>query len=284
MSGNNEVPGRTVVTKAAMILDAFAGNRIAMSLSELARATGLPSSTVHRIAGELVAWGGLERTLSGDYAVGIRLWEIAARSRRSYGVRETAMPFLQGLFDLTRQHVQLAVLDGSDALLIEKISAAHAIGTIGRVGGRLPLHASAVGKALLASSPADVQSRILARPRVVYTPFTLTSARALRHELAETRRRGFALVTEELSLGAVSCAAPIMGAAHDLVAAVSVVMPTSDGPGRKWSTAVMAAAFGIARALAQHRPPSAISAHLTGTRVFPLAGSAVAAVGGRHAQ
>lgn len=154
MSGNNGVPGLTVVAKASMILDAFAGNRIAMSLSELARATGLPSSTVHRIARELVAWGGLERTDRGDYAVGIRLWEIAARSRRSYGLRETAMPFLQGLFDLTRQHVQLAVLDGTDALLVEKISAARAVETVGRVGGRLPLHASAVGKALLASAPA----------------------------------------------------------------------------------------------------------------------------------
>lgn len=265
MSGNNEVPGRTVVMKATMILDAFAGNRVAMSLSDLARATGLPPSTVHRIAGELVTWGGLERTPSGDYAVGIRLWEIAARSRRSYGLRETAMPFLQGLFDLTRQHVQLAVMDGSDALLIEKISAAHAIDTIGRVGGRLPLHASAVGKTLLASSPADVQSRILGRSLVAYTPLTLTSARGLRRELAETRRRGFALATEEMSLGAVSCAAPIIGPAHEVVAAVSVVMSADDGPGRKWSAAVMAAAFGIARALIQHRPHAAISAQLTGT-------------------
>jgi DNA-binding IclR family transcriptional regulator len=264
MSGNNAVPGRTVIAKATMILDAFAGNRVAMSLSDLARATDLPSSTVHRVVRELVNWGGLERTPQGEYAVGIRLWEIAARTRRSYGLRETAMPFLQGLFDLTRQHVQLAVLDGTDALLVEKISAARAIETIGRVGGRLPLHASAIGKALLAGSPADVQDRLLARPLVAYTPHTLTSARALRRDLAETRRRGFALAQEEMSIGAVSCAAPIPGPSHEVVAAVSVVMPADDGPGRKWGTAVMAAAFGIARALVQHRPPSAISAQLTG--------------------
>ncbi|HKS47504.1 MAG TPA: IclR family transcriptional regulator [Amycolatopsis sp.] len=266
MSGNNEVPGRTVVTKASMILDAFAGNRVSLSLSDLARATGLPSSTVHRIARELVTWGGLERTPEGNYAVGIRLWEIAARSRRNYGLRETAMPFLHGLFDLTRQHVQLAVMDGADALLIEKISAAHAVGTIGRVGGRLPLYASAVGKALLASSPAETQERILARRLPAYTPSTLTSARALRRELAETRRRGFALANEEMSVGAVSCAAAIPGPGREAVAAISVVMPAGEVPPRTWSPAVRAAAFGIARALCQQRPQPVISAQLTGVQ------------------
>lgn len=265
MSGNNEVPGRTVVEKVTMILDAFAGNRIALSLSDLARASGLPSSTVHRIARELVDWGGLERTDNGNYAVGIRLWEVAARSRRSYGLRETAMPFLQGLFDLTRQHVQLAVLDGRDALLVEKISAARAIDTVGRVGGRLPLHASAVGKTLLAWSPAEVQARVLDRPLVAYTPSTVTSARALRRDLIESRRRGYALALEEMSQGAVSCAAPITNPDGTIAASVSVVMPVGEVPPRKWSSAVMAAAFGVSRALAQHRAQGAISAHLTGT-------------------
>lgn len=264
MSGNNEVPGRTVVMKAAMILDSFAGNRLAMSLSELARATGLPSSTVHRLANELVAWGGLERTESGGYAVGIRLWEIAARSRRSYGLRETARPFLQRLFDLTRQHVQIAVMDGTDALLIEKISAAQAVDTIGRVGGRLPLHASAVGKVLLAWSPAALQSQVLARPLVAYTPMTIISAAALRRELTATRQRGFALALEEMSIGAVSCAAPVIGPDQNVVAAISVVMPATEVPPHKWGHAVMTSAFGIARAYAQQRPQPALSAHLTG--------------------
>lgn len=267
MSGNNEVPGRTVVEKATMILDAFAGNRVAMSLSELSRSTGLPSSTVHRITRELVEWGGLERASGGDYVVGIRLWEIAARSGRSYGMRETAMPFLQGLFDLTRQHVQLAVKDGRDALLIEKISAGGAVGTIGRVGGRLPLHSSAVGKALLAWSPPEEQADVLSRPLAAYTPATVTSARDLRRELAETRRRGFALAVEEMSVGAISCAAPITGPGSEVIAAVSVVMPCDGRPARTWSQAVRAAAFGIGRALTQRRPPRAISALRTGERV-----------------
>ena len=265
MSGNNEVPGRTVIRKASMILDAFAGNRMSLSLADLARVTGLPSSTVHRIARELVEWGGLERTPRGDYMVGIRLWEIAARSRRSYGLRETAMPFLQGLFDLTRQHVQVAVIDGADALLVEKISAPGAVRTIGRVGGRLPLHASAVGKALLAFSPADTQERILARDLPAYTPLTLTCARVLRRELAETRLSGIALVHEEMTIGAVSCAAPILGPRHEVVAAISVVTPVGDESPRKWSTAVRAASFGIARALSRDQPQPVISAYLTGS-------------------
>lgn len=246
-----------------MILDAFAGNRVTLSLSDLARATGLPSSTVHRIAGELVEWGGLERTSDGGYIVGLRLWEIAARSRRSYGLRDTAMPFLHDLYDLSRQHVQLAVIDGIEALLIEKISAANAVGTIGRAGGRLPLHASAIGKALLAWSPPVTQERILALPLPRYTTETLTSVWALRRELAETRRRGFALANEEMSIGAVSCAAPIPGRGQEVIAAVSVVMPVGEASPHTWSPAVRAAAFGIARALSRHRPEPAISAHLS---------------------
>ncbi|MFD0692411.1 IclR family transcriptional regulator [Actinomadura fibrosa] len=281
MSGNNGVPGRTVVTKATMILNAFAGDRAAMSLSDLARATGLPVSTVHRLASELVAWGGLERTDAGGYAVGIRLWEIAARSRRSHGLRETAMPFLQGLFDLTRQHVQLAVVEGTDALLIEKISAAQAVHTIGRAGGRLPLHASAVGKALLAWSPTDVQSRLLGSPLASYTPSTIVSRSALRRELAETRRRGFAIADEEMSLGAVSCAAPVLVGGPEAIAAVSVVTPAGETVPQKWSHAVMAAAFGIARAYTQHRPQPPLSARLTGRGTFPLDGTAVAETAGR---
>lgn len=118
MAGNNTVPGRTMVSKVATILDAFAGDRTELSLSDILRSTSLPASTTHRLVKELVSWGGLERTAQGQYPVGLRLREIAARSGRSYGFRDVAMPHLKWLYDLTHEHVQLAVLDGRDALLV----------------------------------------------------------------------------------------------------------------------------------------------------------------------
>ncbi|WP_342660262.1 IclR family transcriptional regulator [Rhodococcus ruber] len=253
-----------MLEKATSILDAFAGNRMSMSLSDLARATGLPASTVHRLAGELVAWGGLERTEDGEYAVGLRLWEIATRSRCSRGLREVAMPHLQDLFDLTRQHVQLAVLDGNDVLLIEKISDPRAVGTVGRPGGRLPLHATAIGKALLAASGPDFQASILGCPLVAYTPHTVTAAHLLSRELAEARDRGFALSSEELTVGVVSCAAGIMGPGLVPRAAISVVMPANSGPPRRWAHSVTTAAAAIGRALVQQKGSVAMSAQLTG--------------------
>ncbi|MGY4711491.1 IclR family transcriptional regulator [Mycolicibacterium sp. CBM1] len=263
MSGKNRVPGQTVLQKTGMILEAFAGTEVALSLSDLARATGLPVSTVHRIVRQLAAWGALERTSRGDYTVGNTLLEIAASSQRSRSVRETAMPFLHGLHDLTRHDVQLAVIDGDHALLIEKIAGVDAVDTVGRVGRRLPLHASGVGRALLAAAPEEVRARILARPLAAYTPFTKTSARALRRELADTRRRGFAVAIEEMSLGVVSCAAPIRGEGDRVHAAVAVVTPVGQASARKWSSAVMAAAFGIARALDQRRPQPRLDVELS---------------------
>jgi DNA-binding IclR family transcriptional regulator len=266
MAGNGAVQGRTVTSKTTTILDAFAGNRTELSLSEITRATGLPSSTVHRLTQELVNWGGLERTPRGRYAVGLRLWEIAARSSRSYGLRDAAMPFLQVLFDLTREHVQLAVLDGHDALLVEKVTGSQAVETVGRVGGRLPLHASAAGKALLAAAPDEVREEILASPLAAYTPRTITTASALRRELAEVRCRGYARSRDEVSIGASSCAALITGPRSVGVAAISVVVPTTSTPLTAYEPAVVAAAKGITAALAADRPPRAISAPLT-TRI-----------------
>src|SRR5262249_28741656 len=93
-------------------------DRAELSLAELCRRTGLPSSTAHRLAAELLRHQILERSATGRYLVGIRLWEISARSLRSSGLRESAMPFLQEFYDATQEHVQLAVLDGDDALII----------------------------------------------------------------------------------------------------------------------------------------------------------------------
>jgi DNA-binding IclR family transcriptional regulator len=265
MAGNQASPGRPVAAKVAAILTAFAGDRAELPLSELCRRTGLPSSTVHRLGRELLAAGILERSPAGGYLVGIRLWEISARSPRSSGLRDVAMPFLQDLYEATQQHVQLAVLDGDDALIVEKISGRQAVPTVGRAGGRLPLHASGVGKAILAHASPQLQERVLAGPLPRYTPATITRSRELREALAQIRRDGTAYCHEELTAGAVSCAAPVRAADSSLmadsslVAAVSVVVSADTGVA-VLAAAVRTAAHGIARelrAVGIQRPPSA---------------------------
>ncbi len=262
MAGNHATPGRPVTAKVAAILQAFAADRGELTLSGLCRRTGLPSSTVHRLCRELLAHGILERSPAGGYLVGLRLWEISARSPRGSGLRDAAMPFLQDLYEATQQHVQLAVLDGDDALIVEKISARHAVPTVGRAGGRLPLHASGVGKAILAHADPLVQERILAGPLPRYTPETITSGRELRAVLAQIRRDRTAYCHEEVTAGAVSCAAPIPAHDRALVAAVSVVVGAGTDV-TMLAAAVRTAAHGIGRQLRTagiHRPPSAAGA------------------------
>ena len=129
------------------------------------RAHRLPLPTVHRLSGELVAWGALEREPRGPFRIGLRLWEVAALAPRSLGLRERAMPFLEDLFEVTRQNVQLAVLDGHEAVYVERLSARGAVGVVDP--GRWPAAACtrpAVGQVLLAHAPVELQEAVLAGP------------------------------------------------------------------------------------------------------------------------
>lgn len=102
----------------------FSAGRVELTLSEIARLARLPLTTAHRIVGELVGWGALERTKWGTYHVGLRLWEVSALAPRGHGLREIATPFLEDLYEATRQNVQLAVLDGVDVVYVERIAPA----------------------------------------------------------------------------------------------------------------------------------------------------------------
>ncbi len=138
-----------VIGRALQILGAFNADHAHLSLSDLARRARLPVSTVHRMLGELLAWGALERDAQGRYRVGLRLWEVGSLAPRSQGIRELALPHLHDLSSLTRENVQLAVRDGSEVVFVERIGADGAVPTLTRVGGRLAITATGAGLVLL---------------------------------------------------------------------------------------------------------------------------------------
>src|SRR3954470_1871810 len=119
--------GRSVTSKVVSLFDAFRLGDVELSLNELARRTGLPLSTAYRLALELVSWGGLERAAGGGYRIGLRLLEIGALAPRSAGLQEIALPFMQDLYVATGQNVHLAVLDGLEALYIERVTGLRSI-------------------------------------------------------------------------------------------------------------------------------------------------------------
>jgi DNA-binding IclR family transcriptional regulator len=200
---------RTVSSRVLGLLDAFSSAHPTLSLTELSRRAGMPLGTTHRLVGELVSWGALERDAVGRYQIGLRLWEVAALAPRGPGLREVAMPFLEDLYEATHQNVQLAVLDGLDVVFVERISGRNAVGVRSRVGGRWPAHTTGVGLVLLAHAPAEVQEEYLAAPLVGFTERTITDPVRLRRVLADVRRTGVAVSDRQVTMDAVSVAAPV---------------------------------------------------------------------------
>ncbi len=157
------------------------------------------------------------------------------------------MPIMEDLHAATRQHVQLAVLDGTDALVVELISTARAVPVVSQVGRRLPLHASAVGQVLLAHAGEDLFTEVVRDGLPRFTPRTISDPAALRLTLAECRRTGVAVVHEEMSPDAHSVAAPVTDSKGRVVAALSVV--GSDARAHLLVPAVILAGRGISRGL-----------------------------------
>jgi DNA-binding IclR family transcriptional regulator len=247
MAGNNSHPGRGVVSKAFSVLEAFRPTYRELSLNQLARRTELPISTVYRTANELVEAGGLERVDGGGYRVGLRLWEIGSLSERATSMLTVVVPFMQDLYEVTHETVQVAILDGQDALFIEKIYGIRSALVRSTRGGRLPLHCTGVGKVLLAHAEQDFVDRLIERGLERYTQYTLTTAHELNRALGEIRRSGVAFQREEMDLGLVSAAAPLTDATGTVVAALGVVVRSSRYQLRQLAPAVQTAAASASR-------------------------------------
>lgn len=242
--------GPGVLARAFALLGAFSADRPRLGLVQLQRRTGLPLTTVHRLTGQLVALGALEHDGDG-YRVGVRLWELGALAPRAQGLRQAALPFLEDLYEATHENVQLVVLDGLEALYVERISGRGAVPLVGRAGGRLPLHASSGGLVLLAHAGPELLDAVLAAGLPAATPWTITTEHRLRAVLADARRDGVVVCDRHLDPGSVAVAAPVRDRAGDVVAAVSVVVPARDPatPPAALAPAVRAAARGISRTL-----------------------------------
>ncbi len=162
-------------------------------------------------------------------------------------LREIALPYMQDLYEATHENVQLAVLDGFDALTVERIRGPKSVPIVSRPGGRLPLHATGVGKALLAYAPPGVIEEVIARGLAQMTPQTITDGDALRRCLAEVRERGYAATRDEMTVGAVSVGAAIFGHDEQVVGAVSLVVATRGADPKALAPAVRAVASGLTR-------------------------------------
>ncbi len=240
--------GESVLARAVRILETLTPDTPALTVSEIARRSGLHVATASRLVAALVDLGLLTRRADRRVAVGVRLWELASRASPALGLREAAMPFLEDLHAVVGHSVQLGVLDGAEVIFVERLTAPGAVVNYTRIAGRLPLHASSSGIVLLAHAPRELQEEVLAGPLERFTARTVTTPDRLRALLADARRQGAAVLPGHLHEDAAGVAVPVRARGGAVVAALSVVVP-DDGSAHVRVPLLQAVARGIGRTL-----------------------------------
>lgn len=216
--------GQSVTARALSILAAFENSTGSLSVSRIAQRAHLPLSTTYRLVAELEEWGGLRKGSDGKYQIGFRIWELGQMAGRR--LRDRAHPFLQDLFDLAHENVHMAIREGTQSLYVDKIYSSRKMPVVSRLGGRLPLHATAVGRVLLSAQPDWFIDAYLERELEAPTSMTVTDPDQLRELLQEVRRQQFSFTVEQMRTGAVSLAVPV-NFNDATVAAVGVVFELS---------------------------------------------------------
>jgi DNA-binding IclR family transcriptional regulator len=187
----------TAIAKMVSVLEALADHQ---RISRISRATGLPASTVHRIVQELVGLGWAREGTEHGYLLGPALLRLAGRAGDYAELARPVRPALRLLADRTGYTVHFGLRQGDEVIYVDRLDGRGAHGIASRVGGAIPLHSTAIGKAVLAALPEHEVRLIAGRtPRVTSLPVLLA-------QLSTVRARGWALDDEE-SVPRVRCVA-----------------------------------------------------------------------------
>ena len=217
------------------ILSSFTTARPLLGVSELSREVGLNRSTTHRYVATLAALGYLQQdAATRKYRLGPRVVDLGFSALNSMELRQLSAPHLQQLSEETGHTVNLAVLDGTDIVYIDRVRSAQQgqqeIDLNLHVGSRLPAYCTSMGKVLLAFLPADRLDATLDRVELVRRgPNTVASRAALDAELERVRADGLAVNNEELAYGLRSIAAPVRSQSGEVVAAINIAVHRSLG-------------------------------------------------------
>lgn len=247
------------IERAVAILNAFSAEEPELGVTEMAERLGLHKSTVHRFVVNLEAAGFLERdSRSGRYRLGLRIFELGGLVMKGMNLWDEALPFLEGLVRDTGETGHLAVLDGGEAIYVERVEARRALRVPSAIGRGYPAHATNLGKVLLADLPKPELRELVSRKGLhAYTPNTITSLADLEGELDRIREQGFAVDNEEYDEGLRCVGAPILDHSARVVAAIGIGGPvTRVTPERiePLAEVLREAADGLSRRLGGHHP------------------------------
>ncbi len=209
--------------RALNIIELLAVHREGMGVTEIGKLLELHKSTVHRILNALLERGYIEKEEKhGYYKLGLKFIEISSLYLNKVELKTEALPYLRRLAEITGQSVHLAILQGMEAIYIEKVEAVNSIRMYSQIGRRVPVYCSAIGKVLLSGKDDEELDKIL--NQICFnkiTEHTLTSKVELLKEIHQTKMKGFAIDNEENEIGIRCIASPIFDYRGKLIASVS---------------------------------------------------------------
>jgi DNA-binding IclR family transcriptional regulator len=212
------------IERALAVLEFLAQSKSGFSTSEISRRLQLPKSSTYLIVETLERQGFLQKnSQTGRYCFGLKLFSLSRNAFENLDLREEAKPFLRSLMQETQITVHMAVLERTEAVIIEKVEAPGMIRMATWVGRRLDVNCTAVGKALLAfvsEEELDEIARLKGFPR--HNDDTITALHALKRELAQVRTLGYSLDDEEDEIGLRCIGAPVFDGNSQSIAAISV--------------------------------------------------------------
>ncbi|MEN9932196.1 MAG: hypothetical protein RIS17_769 [Pseudomonadota bacterium] len=235
------------------VISAFNRTRPRMTLSEIARITGLTRATVRRLLLTLVREGYVEKQ-DNLFALTPKLLRLGHQALSSLSIVEVAQPIMNELARTLRETVLLGVLTGDDVFCIARASSDRLVNIVTTVGHHAPAYATSPGRVLLAGEPDDALDRYLERTTLQsFTPNTITCKVALRTEIEWVRRMGYAISEQELEIGLGSVSVPVLHPDGRVIAVLNVSCPSARaGPEERrthFLPAMLAASQAITRGL-----------------------------------
>ncbi|MFP7732266.1 IclR family transcriptional regulator [Priestia aryabhattai] len=212
------------VDRALRILDLFDEHTTELKITDISDQMGLHKSTVHSLLKTLQQRGYINQNLeNGKYGLGMKLFERGNYVIQSLDIRQLAKKYLIDLSEKTGQTTHLVILDGKEGTYIDKVEGPMAVILYSRIGKRIPLHCSAVGKALIAFKEKDEIETILAGYTYTQqTEFTITNKIQFLGELEKVKSQGYAVDNQENEPGVRCIAAPIRNHENKVIAAISL--------------------------------------------------------------
>ncbi|MCC7327265.1 MAG: helix-turn-helix domain-containing protein [Burkholderiales bacterium] len=241
------------LSRGLAVLEALAATDAGATLTALAARLGIPAPTAHRLLATLQAAGYVQIGATGQWRIGVRAFRVGSAFLAQRNLAVQAFAHLEALMERSGETTNLAVIESGEAVFVEQVQCRELMRMSAKLGARVPIHASAVGKAMLAAMNERRMTALLGRqPLTRHTPRTITSHAALAKEIALIRARGYAIDDEEHAAGLRCVATAVVDEHGDAWAAISLAGPTTRITAKRIPTLgalVRASARGLTEAL-----------------------------------